>query len=150
MTREIKFRAWDMARGCFFKPTYEAYNGRLEDLSIEFSGKLLRRTLEINAEDESCFEGQYILMQYTGLKDRNGKEIYEGDIVTLPYENNKNLLQAVIEWSFSGWCFRWCNKRVSSTRGREIESVFHNIEFFEIIGNIYENPKLLGGEQIEA
>lgn len=74
------------------------------------------------------------IMQYTGLKDKNGKEIYEGDIVKLPYwEDCKNYI-SVVEWGYMGW-----DPYVNTNPDYDTTSA----EFSTIIGNIYENPELL-------
>ena len=103
--REIKFRVWDNAREMF--TAVNPFCG--------FDGNRLR------ADDGTRF----ILMQYTGLKDKNGKEIYEGDIV-VETEQDDSTLQRTVVWneSFGGW------------------SLF-NKSAYEIIGNIYENPELI-------
>ena len=77
------------------------------------------------------------LMQSTGLKDKNGKEIFEGDIVD--YKGRK----AVVKWhgSYASFIYRFVdelNERVS-----EWHPLFLAYYHFEIIGNIYENKELL-------
>lgn len=83
-------------------------------------------------EDEDA-----ILMQSTGLKDKNGKEIFEGDIVD--YKGRK----AVVKWhgSYASFIYRFVdelNERVS-----EWHPLFLAYYHFEVIGNIYENKELL-------
>lgn len=76
----------------------------------------------------------YILMQYTGLLDKNGKEIYDGDIVNYDSNNFVNGLNGLIEWVGSGF---YLAKHIPIF---EIIKKFNDVE---IIGNIYENPNLL-------
>lgn len=101
--REIKFRAWIYIED---KMQYESLFG-----AEKFGG----RDCEI--------------MQFTGLLDKHGKEIYEGDIM----ETESGT--CVVKWYDKGACFRWMFVGDS-------ESPL-NYDYREIIGNIYENPELL-------
>lgn len=98
--------------------------------------------------------------QYTGLKDKNGKEIYERDILrlTMPDGSTRHF---VVEWAtedrklmplsgfehdgndirISGWCFNWEGHRLYPS---VIDGVSDN-ERMEIVGNIHDNPELLKG-----
>ena len=71
-------------------------------------------------------------MQYTGLKDKNRNEIYEGDVLKIYYEGNqRSYLKEV----------KWLNDRINKGRWDALDNcVFTSCE---VIGNIYENPKLL-------
>lgn len=124
--KEIKFRAWDMVQK---KMDYDLY------FSQDGSRSLM-----------SVLKDFGILMQHTGLKDKNGKEIYEGDVV-------KALLTGLIDESFnsviefSNGCFgiRSLEDGVFVNGKGKFKS-FDGCDTekrIEVIGNIYENPKLL-------
>jgi len=122
MSREIKFRAWDLKKQDWYKPIYEAYNGNLHDISITLNGIVMERTLEFNAS--MLNSDNYILYQFTGLTDKNGVEIYEGDVLKTRYGTTfyYNYLVDYHLWDIN-----------NSIAFSEVE----------IIGNIYSNPELL-------
>jgi hypothetical protein len=125
--REIKFRAWKPER----KRMSEAFN--LKDLDGEDGG-------EIYTGDMSFIQINHnptvILMQYTGLKDKHGKEIYEGDIVKL-YPSDKSGVQILWDEHIAGFGFG--NQTMADHLNfRKLATIS-----YEVIGNVYENPELL-------
>lgn len=117
--RPIKFRAWQRPWKKMFILTHH-------------DGKFLTG----NEEIETCdFNSPiWIVMQFTGLLDKNGKEIYEGDILSYEFPNPSACYIDVIEWQEG--MTECCQ---SSYDGYETK----NIESSRIIGNIHENPELL-------
>ena len=113
--REIKFRAWDI----FYKKFI--YSGEEEGALSNFFAKV--------AGGESA--GREVpLMQFTGLHDKNGKEIYEGDVLK---GSGDFSARAIVEWEGGGFHGVGGYKHMG-------HSFFKDME---IIGNIYENPDLL-------
>lgn len=119
--REIKFRAWDDDGGRML--THEHEN---------LAGDLL----------EAAMSGGMPIMQYTGLKDSKGREIYEGDIVRAFDRWNARVVfdsrfiagdDALAGYDVLGW---WLDVKAEQSL-----SEVHLL--CEVIGNIYENPKLL-------
>ena len=144
MSRPIKFRVWSRLYNKYinFDSYYEGHHlalrpdGKLydADCSIEYAGTYSEApVLEWDNQSEDC-EAE----EYTGLKDKNGKEIYEGDIL----QDSK------------GKCCRvnWNEKEAhfGLYTGKQFELtdfVWMRGEDVEVIGNIHETPELLGGEK---
>ena len=80
------------------------------------------------------------LMQSTGLKDKNGKEIFEGDI--LAFETDDEVINVNVFWDEEHALFMFESKKYNEQEPLA-ELVENNTYPFEIIGNIYENPELL-------
>ena len=127
MSREIKFRAWNKQR----KEMFEVANIDFKEKKVTLTNGIIRLP-SVNFNDTE-------LMQHTGLNDKNGKEIYEGDIVKiLKLEGYGEYCDQVeytgkIECYISEFRIQQLNLRLSDESIVEIE----------VIGNIYEHPELL-------
>lgn len=117
--KELKFRAWDTHNKIWLDPNI--FNVRCHD------GRLQRRGCE-------GFIGGVKIVQFTGLKDKNGVEIYEGYVLKLEYESIK-MVGYVKQQEDGEWIFY-------KDKGNFL-GVHHNKDHISIIGNIYENPELL-------
>lgn len=146
MNREIKFRAWDR-KGKKLYPFITIYAQDFGHVQVSESG-----------EDKVLERGEYDLMQFTGLKDKNRKEIYEGDLVKIGYED------AILPVEFRAGMFGVEIMEPSTNEdGTEyferfvglsdeiVQIKYEPDEKFgvkealaiEVIGNIYENLELL-------
>ncbi|MCO8247123.1 YopX family protein [Haladaptatus sp. AB643] len=123
---EIKFRAWCKQYG---DPGFMVYPGDYNDEFITFDGKPIE--IKVSQYEYEADELKYELMQYTGLKDKKGKEIYEGDIIKigdyLPYEVIVNNFSKV-----------HC---IDNELGQEELFKYH--KSCKVIGNIFESPELM-------
>lgn len=124
MTREIKFRAWDFKERRFWS----------EKEMSELGGFYYYYGVSQFDADE------FSLTQFTGLFDKNGKEIYEDDIVITnqPMYDDGNTYNQVV---FYNGAFIF--KSINNCNKLDCVVCEYSSKFIRIIGNIYENPELL-------
>ena len=132
--REIKFRVL-IDREMYYQDKYEAYGDNLS--SIDICKETITITSFYNYEDVYRFEDEEVkLMQYTGLNDKNGKEIYENDLISC--NKHKNIVVF-----FEDGCFKVKYLRNSTTTITCTLNSFLEKYKCKISGNIYEHPELL-------
>lgn len=132
MNRKIAFRAWDNVNKIMINAIFVGL-GKVYGMT---------KTFKPSKELEDV-----ILMQYTGLKDKNGKEIFEGDIIEINIGLdlfNKNVVnpKKVVKFNeerarFEPFAFQQIDGSIKRTGYFGLE------EYCEVLGNIYENPELL-------
>ena len=128
MNREIKFRVWDIELQIW-----------VNNIGMKKDNILTNGT-----------EKRFCVMQYTGLKDKNGKEIYEGDLLTC-LNAHDDYQSDVFKVTFEDGCFclRLLNTDTFATAISLRENISNSListdsePIYNVIGNIFENPELL-------
>lgn len=148
--REIKFRAWDKKNKKIYIQGENVYMD-MQIINYILCPKDTEDYFGFNYKD-------YELMQYTGLNDKNGKEIFEGDIVVqegyLWFDDGQPNYRGTVEWIYSQWqVVAHCVNPEKSGISDGINEGLNDEGFdegesseWEVIGNVYENPELLKGE----
>lgn len=135
MNREIKFRVWHKEQGKMYSPTELGE----DQLTLMPDG---RGFANISGDKPSLSRidngNKMIPLQYTGLKDKNGKEIYEGDLLIHTSRNGQRPHPVIFHLPLAAWCGVYNLKY--PLQDSELCEV-------EVVGNIYENPELLKEEK---
>lgn len=132
MRRNLKYMLWDTKLNEWFQPIYRAYEGELQEISINPHGSMLMRTTKgsfgQHPDDGSTqlLSDRYEVVQCTGKQDKNGVDIYEGFYLKHPEFKHPIL----VEWNEDDACFEspGCVSEWSSC---------------EVVGNKYETTDLL-------
>jgi len=124
--REIKFRAWDTED-----------KRKVKEFNIHHDGDLTEIRMYVGdvpvIASNVC--GRYKILQFTGLKDKNGKEIYEGDIIKL---NNK-----LFKIAWNQFSCGFGRIPIDTMHYERDDCIIMFQDKVEVIGNIYENKELL-------
>ena len=153
--RQLKFRVWDKAREQWLEHSENSLHA-FTDYFLTFDGKIVATEGEIcdhpNMEYQTNFDWydyserpfkitrgseRFVIQQYTGLKDKNKREIYEGDIIKYPNDTpslNSGFYTSVVE-------YEELNCRFGI--GFKIGGDYAEQDNVEVISNIFENPELL-------
>lgn len=126
--REIKFRAWDKG----------VYSGKMiYDIQNEFEERI---NLGMDSFGNYLNNASFEVMQYTGVKDCNGKEVYEGDIIEITWSNDNSKHIYKLEYFDDCAMFQLVNLNDQD----DLDALCgFNSNQIEVIGNIYESPELL-------
>ena len=134
--KEIKFRVWDKDRKKFAKQITSLKFDRDGNINLVVYLDRVNKLREI-LDNEKIYCNNFEIMQYTGLKDKNGKEIYEGDIVKIFFDSEK-YEAFLVEYDNLCWQLREIGQLLWD---------YCNLYECEVVGNIYENPELLKEEK---
>ena len=127
MKRVIKFRGRRLGKWYYGDLEYSRHN---------------ERTVIHTYKDDGSYGEQYrverdTIGQFTGLRDKNGKEIYEGDIIV---HASGSSIRYIVEWHNT----ELVGKQIGSS---SYAGISYWIDVTEVIGNIYDNPELLKGDE---
>lgn len=127
--REIEFRVWDKDLEEYF-PICEDLGFGLIGITTKGNNILFMEDGEIVTDDTK----DYIIEQYTGIKDQNDKEIYAGDIVSV-YDGR--YIGSINQYPSGEWKIIWVAPKGT------VDSLYAHRDLCEVVGDIHNNPELL-------
>lgn len=130
MNNRFKFRVWDKLAERMIYP----HNDNQQHFIIDLNGRFHNLQNGSGGDD-------YVIQQYTGLNDKNGNPIFEGDIVQYNQNSSYDNMDFIAKWSDDklGFIFQ-------SNSGEQLVNQTPHLNRFkhlEVVGNIFENPELL-------
>ncbi len=146
----FKFRAWHIELS---KMTISPFNVG-ESATFRHVGSAVVAGIKIFAKSDNCLtfstrpslKKHMEIMQFTGLQDRNNKDIYEGDIMRVKYYNGDEVFTEIrygSDASFHGYKLRGPKDNPIDCQIYSVKFGGSSVEKYEVAGNIYENPELM-------
>ena len=134
--RELRFRVWIKDEKRYYDESDEGSYMIVPNGNVTYTSEVYEENGEW-CKDTTSATSDVIVEQYTGLKDKNGKEIYEGDIVDY---NDDGECIGVVEYDAPEFCL---NADATNWARMFLKGAPHQ----RVIGNIHENPELVEGEK---
>lgn len=126
----LRFRAWD-----------KEFKEMVQVDALVFEEQLIKATYKNGNVVKEDLKN-YVLMQSTGLKDKNGKEIFEGDILSIETDEENVKVKLEVSWDSKHALFVFDSKKYNAKEA--LGELFEDNPYpFKIIGNIYTNPELV-------
>lgn len=137
--RELKFRAWDEMGKIMHYDFQFIRSGTEASDWIVFSSDKQRLSDKPHPFNNPYPQQQLKIMQYTGKKDKNGREVYEGDILRYMLDTHVNIFVEPVKWDDELVHWRPFNDQCDYDGLLTVQSLSECV----IIGNIYQNPEML-------
>lgn len=131
--RKNKFKVWDSKANAWFEPVYRAFQGELREMLLAPSGDLMLRTMDSIEHCDSLYPNRYIIVFFTGLKDKNGKDIFEGDVLI----NKSGRICEIIWNEYTASFDAKPLNNIGTTRGYTYNRQWAECE---VIGDIHTTP----------